>query len=135
MNLGQLMSTSWVLSKIPCIIPHNWRNVAPFSGLVNKSAYISPIGNYFRENSPLLIHSFIKKYYNWMCFFLFMIYSLPLVFMSTSLVLSWWYLSSSNAYPCPSTKYLNHRHCGKVSSSTTISSSVELLPFVFLLSR
>ena len=52
MYLGQLMSTSGVLLGIYCIIYQNRRNVAPCNGLANKSAYIYPIGQYFRENLP-----------------------------------------------------------------------------------
>ena len=39
--------------------------------------------------------------------------------------------SSFTAYPCPSMKYLTHRHCGKLSSSPTISFYIEILPFIF----
>ena len=46
-------------------------------------------------------------------------------------MLSWWNLSSSTAYPCPSINYLNRNHYGKALSSPTIVASVELLPFLF----
>ena len=46
-------------------------------------------------------------------------------------MLSWWNPSSSTAYPYPSIKYLNHRHCSKALSAPTISASVELLSFIF----
>ena len=55
MALGQLMSTSGVISNFYCIIACNRQNIAPCSGLVNKSAYISPVRHYFRDKSPFSI--------------------------------------------------------------------------------
>ena len=49
MYLGQVMSNSGVLSGIPCIIARNLWNVVPYSGFVHKSAYISPVRQYFSE--------------------------------------------------------------------------------------
>ena len=60
-----------------------------------------------------------------------MLDSLPLFFMSISLVLSWWNLIASIAYPCPSMNHLDHRHFRKASSATNISYYAELLPFIF----
>ena len=51
--------------------------------------------------------------------------------MRIALMLFWRKLSSSNAYPCPSMNYIDHRHCGKALSDPTILDSVELLPFNF----
>ena len=125
------MSTSRVLLGITCIIARNIWNIAPCNVLMKKSAYIYPVRQYFMEKFPLSIQYFIKKYRNQMCFVRFMLDSLPLFSMSIALMLSWWNSSSSTAYPYPSIKYLNHRHCGKASSSPTISASVEVLPFNF----
>ena len=133
MALGQLMSTSGVLLGIPCIIARNIQNVSPCSGLVNNYEYISPVDKYFREKYPFSIRYFINKYCNRMCFFRFVIDYLPLFYMSKALILSWWELSSSTAYPFPSMEYLGHRHCGKAFSDTNILSSIELLLFIFCL--
>ena len=125
------MYTSRVLLGIPCIIARNIRNIALCNGLVKKSAYISPVRHYFMEKLLLSMQYFINKYRNHMCFVRFMLDCLTIFFMSISLMLSWCNSSSSTAYPYPSIKYLNHRHCGKASSAPTISASVELLPFNF----
>ena len=66
MTIGQFVSTSRSLLGICCIITWNFRNVAPCSGLVKNSVYISPVGQYFRDKPPLSISSLIKKYRTWM---------------------------------------------------------------------
>ena len=131
MALGHLIFKSEVLSRIPCIIAQNLRNVAPCSGLVKKSAYISPIGQYFRDKSQFSIRYFIKKYHNQMCFVCFVLVSSPFFSMSIALMLSWRNSIFSASYPCPSIKYLGHRCCGTASSDPTISASVDLLQFIF----
>ena len=65
-----------------------------------------------------------------MCFVRFMIESLAFFSMSIALMLYWRNLISSTAYTCTSTDYLDHRHCGKTLSATTILDSVEILPFI-----
>ena len=131
MALGHIMYKSGILSRIIYIIDRNRRNVAPCSVLVKKSAYISPVGQYFRYKSLFSIQYFIKKYRTRMFFVRFLLESFPLFSMSIALMLSWWKSSFSTAYPCPSMKYLNHSHCGKASSALTMLASFELLPFIF----
>ena len=125
------MCISGVLLGIPFIISRNRQNVAPCSGLVKKSAFISPVRQYFSDKSPLPIQYFIKRYRTQMCFVLFILEYLQLFSMSIALRLSWWNLSSFAAYPCPSINYIDHRHCGKSSCAPNISASVDLLPYFF----
>ena len=128
-DLEHIMSKSELLSEIHCIINRNIQNVAPCSGLANKSTYISPVGQYFRDTSPLSIRSFIKNHRTWIFFVCFVLDSSPLFSMGIALMLSWWISISSTKYSCPSMKYLDQRHCGKVLSAPTILNSVELFPF------
>ena len=62
MAIGQIISTSRLLTGITCITAHNRWNVAPWNGLVNKSAYISFFRHYFRDKSPLSKRYFFIKY-------------------------------------------------------------------------
>ena len=89
MALWQLMYTSKVLLGIISIISWNLRNVAPCNGLVKKSAYISPVGQYFRKKCLFSIRSFINKYSTRMWFFCFVLDYLPLFSISIALMLSW----------------------------------------------
>ena len=120
-DIVHLMSTSRVLSGITCIISRNLRNVAPSSGLGKKSAYISPIRHYFRDNSPFSIRYLIKKFLARICFFCFVIYYLLLFSIIIALMLSWWNSIPSTTHPCPSMRYINHRQCVKSSSAPTVS--------------
>ena len=131
MDLGQLMSTSRLILRVPCITSCNHRNVSPCSGLVKKSAYISLIRLYFSEKYLFLIRLLIKNYCTRMCFFFFVLDSFPFFYIIVALILSCCNSSSSTVYPCPSINYLDHRHCGKASSAPTISDSIEILPFIF----
>ena len=131
MDIGQIVSTSRVIFGILCIVARNFQKISPCSGLKKKSAYISLIGKYFRGNYPFSILSFITNHCNRVCFVWLVLDFLPFFSMSIALTLSWWTLSSSTAYTCPSMKYIDHRHCVKASYAPTILASVELFPFIF----
>ena len=134
-DLGHGFSTSHVyngvLSGIPCIISQNLRNVAPCSGLVKKSAYIFPVGQYLSDKSLFSIGSLIKENLTQMCCVCFVLNSFRFFSVIISLILSWWNSRSSTAYPCLSMNYLDYSNCGKALSDTTLLDSVELLPFIF----
>ena len=66
--LGQIMYISGVILVITCSTVLNHWNVYPCSGLLNKSANISLVEQYFSDKYPFSIRYLIKKYHTRMCF-------------------------------------------------------------------
>ena len=62
--------------------------------------------------------------------FRFLLEYFSLFSMIIALMLSWWNLSFSTTYTCPSIKDLDHSHYGKESSTPIIWYSIDILPFI-----